>query len=167
MPDTRARIRRRVHDTPGIHFSRLRNELGFATGQTQYHLYRLVRAGEIVSEEIAGRTHYYDPEFDPWERRTIAFLRRESARGIIVRLHANGPTQPTTLASELDLARSTVAWHVSTLADCGIVAKSDGRPMTVSLAHPDRTAELLDAVSPSLPEQVVDRFVRTVDRLLE
>ncbi len=167
MTETRDRIREHVRETPGVHFSRLERDLGLATGQIQYHLRRLTRSDEVVAEEIAGRTHYYEPTVDAWDRRALAFLRRESAREIILRLHANGPTRPCALADELDLARSTVSWHVSTLADHGVVERSDGRPMTVALAEPDRTARLLDAASPSLPDRVVDRFTRTVDRLFE
>jgi predicted transcriptional regulator len=167
MPDTRARIRRHVRDTPGVHFNRVGRDLDIATGQAQYHLRRLVRDGEISVERIGGRAHYFDPAFDPWERRTVAFLRRETAREILVRLHADGPTRPKALADELDLARSTVSWHVSNLVESGIVEKSDERPMHLSLAFPERTATLLDEVSPSLPDRIVDRFVRTVDSLFE
>ena len=167
MSDTRTRVRSHVRETPGVHFNRVGRELDIATGQAQYHLQRLVRDDEIAVERVAGRAHYFDPSFDPWERRAISFLRRETARGILLRLHAEGPTQPTTLADDLDLARSTIAWHVSNLVDAGIVEKSADRPMTVALARPERTAELLDVVSPSLPDRIVDRFVRTVDSLFE
>jgi len=167
MPETRARVRRHVRDTPGVHFNRVSRDLDIATGQAQYHLRRLVRDGEVAVERIGGRAHYFDPAFDPWDRRAVAFLRRETAREILVRLHAEGATRPATLAEELDLARSTVSWHVSNLAESGIVEKSDDRPMRVSLALPDRTAALLDEVSASLPDRIVDRFVRTVDDLFE
>jgi len=39
--------------------------------------------------------------------------------------------------------------------------------MHLSLAFPERTATLFDEVSPSLPDRIVDRFVRTVDSLFE
>jgi predicted transcriptional regulator len=167
MSDTRSRIRRHVRETPGVHFNRVSRELDVATGQAQYHLRRLVRDDELAVERVAGRAHYFDPTFDPWERRALAFLRRETARAILLRLHAEGPTRPSALADDLDLARSTVSWHASNLVDAGVVEKSADRPMTVSLARPERTAELLDAVSPSLPDRIVDRFVRTVDSLFE
>ncbi|PAU82593.1 ArsR family transcriptional regulator [Halorubrum salipaludis] len=167
MPDTRARVRRHVRDTPGVHFNRVSRDLDIATGQAQYHLRRLVRDGEVAVERIGGRAHYFDPTFGPWERRALAFLRRETARAILVRLHADGPTRPKALADELDLARSTVSWHVSNLVESEIVEKSDERPMRLSLARPERTAALLDEVSASLPDRIVDRFVRTVDSLFE
>jgi len=167
MAATRERIRRYVHETPGVHFNRLGRDLDLATGQVQYHLRRLTRSESVVAESVGGRTHYFPPEYDPWERRLIAYLRRETTRAILVRLHANGPIRPVDLADELDIARSTVAYHVSNLDDAGAVVRSPDEPMRVSLAEPDRTAELLDAVSPSLPDRIVDRFVRTVDRLFE
>ena len=167
MSDTRARIRRHVLDTPGVHFNRLGRDLDVATGQAQYHLRRLVRDDELAVERIAGRTHYFDPAFDPWERRAIAFVRRETARELIIRLYAAGPMRPPDLAEELGLARSTVAWHVSTLAAADILEKSDSRPMTLRLAAPEQTAALLEVVSPSLPDRLLDRFTRTVDQLFE
>ncbi|WP_166377214.1 ArsR family transcriptional regulator [Halorubrum sp. BOL3-1] len=167
MPDTRTQIRRHVRDTPGVHFNQVGRDLDIATGQVQYHLRRLVRDDELAVERVGGRTHYFDPSFDPWERRVLAFLRRETARGILVRIHAGGPKRPKTLAGDLDLARSTISWHVSTLVENGIVEKSEDRPMTLALSRPNRTVELLELVSPSLPDRLVDRFVRTVDELLE
>jgi DNA-binding transcriptional ArsR family regulator len=164
---TRDRVRRHVRETPGVHFNRVERDLDIATGQAQYRLRRLVNGEELIAERIAGRAHYFDPTFDPWERGALAFLRRETARGIVLRLQADGPLRPDTLTTELDLARSTVSWHVSTLSDAGIVTKSDDRPMTITLTRPEHTAELLDAVSLSLPDRLVDRFIRTVDNRFE
>ena len=167
MGDTRTRIRRHVESCPGVHHSRLGRDLDLASGQLQYHLRWLRDEGTVVREAVGGKTHYYPPGIDPWERRALAFLRRETPRGIIVRLYADGPTRPGDLAADLGLARSTVAWHVSNLADHDVVAKSDGTPMTVSLTRPERTTALLEAVEPSLPDRLVDRFLRTVDTFLE
>ena len=167
MPDTKTRVREHVHETPGVHFNRVSRDLDIATGQAQYHLRRLVRDGDLAVERIVGQTHYFDPQFDSWERAVIAFLRRETARGIIVRLHADGPARPVDLADDLDLARSTVSWHVSNLTERGVIEKSVDQPVTLSLTRPERTADLLDTVSPSLPNRIVDRFVRTVDSLLD
>lgn len=167
MTDTRTRIRQHVRNTPGVHFNQIGRDLDIATGQVQYHLQRLVRNDELVPERIGGRTHYFDPSFDPWERQALAFLRRETPREILVRLHADGARQPKTLAADLDLARSTVSWHLSTLTENDIIEKSEDRPVTVALARPEQTRVLLNEVSPSLPDRLVDRFVRTVDTLFE
>ncbi len=167
MSTTRSRVRQHVRETPGVHFNQIKRDLDLATGQVQYHLQRLLDGDELAVERVGGRAHYFDLAFDPWERRTLAYLRRETARELILRLHAEGPTEPGTLAAELGIARSTTAWHVSNLVDADILVKSDRRPMTLRLAHPERTAELFETVSPSMPDRLVDRFLRTVDSLFE
>jgi len=166
MSTTRSRVRNHVRETPGVHFNQIKRDLDLATGQVQYHIQRLIENEELAVERVGGRAHYFDLDFDPWERRTLAYLRRETAREVILRLHADGPTEPETLTEELGLARSTVAWHVSNLTEADVVVKSNGRPMTLRLAHPERTAELFETVSPSMPDRLVDRFMRTVDSLL-
>ncbi len=167
MSTTRSRVRQHVRTTPGVHFNQIKRDLDLATGQVQYHLKRLVDDGELDVERVGGRAHYFDLEYDPWERRTLAYLHRETAREIIIRLYADGPKQPGTLTDELDLARSTISWHVSNLTEADVLVKSDGRPIQLTLAHPERTADLFEAVSPSLPDRLVDRFMRTVDSLFD
>ena len=166
MSTTRSRVRRHVEETPGVYFNQLKRDLDLATGQVQYHLRRLVADEELAVERVGGRAHYFEPTFDAWERRTVAYLRRETAREIILRIHAAGAVQPETIADELEIARSTVSWHISNLTDADILVRSQQRPMTLRLAHPDRTAALVEMVSPSLPDRLVDRFLRTVDSLL-
>jgi len=167
MSTTRSRVHRHVQETPGVHFNQIKRDLDLATGQVQYHITRLLNDGELAVERVGGRAHYFDLEFDPWERRTLAYLRRETAREIILRLHADGPMEPETLTDELGLARSTLAWHISNLDDADVIVKSGGRPMTLRLAYPEQTAELFEAVSPSMPDRLVDRFLRTVDTIFE
>lgn len=163
MSETRDRIRRHVVSSPGIHFNQLGRELNLATGQLQYHLHRLLRADAIVAESIGGRTHYYEPRFDQWERRAIAYLRRETARAVLVTLLAEGQSRPATIADRLDLARSTVSWHLSKLRDHGLVERSDERPTTYAVTYPERTARLLEELSPRVHDRFVDRFIRTLD----
>lgn len=166
MSATRDRIRRHVEATPGVHFSQVERDLELATGQVQYHLRRLVRGGSLVRTEVAGRTHYFPRQFDdPIDRRIIAFLRRETTRAIVLRLLADHPRSPSDLATELELARSTVYWHLETLEAHGIVHRSDDG--SAVLVDPDRTEALVAEVSPSLPAAVLDRFIRTVDSLLD
>jgi predicted transcriptional regulator len=167
MSDTRTRIRRHVRNTPGVHFNQVGCDLDIATGQVQYHLHRLVRNDELAVKRISGRTQYFDSLFDLWERRALVFSRRETPREILVRVCTDGPKLSKTLASDLGLAQSTISWHVLTLAENGVVEKSDERPLTLTLNRPDRTAELLEMVSPSLPDRLVDRFVWTVDEFFE
>ncbi|WP_324664434.1 winged helix-turn-helix transcriptional regulator [Haloarcula sediminis] len=165
MPTVRERVYEHVEANPGVHFTALKDELDIATGQAQYHLRKLDRAGDIVADEIRGQTHYFDRSYDPWERRTMAFARRETARALLAHLIEDGPLAAAELTDRLDVSRSTVAWHVSSLADAGVVEKSygDRGRVVVELVRPEETRRLLGEVTPSLADRLVDRFTRLID----
>ncbi|KOX92370.1 winged helix-turn-helix transcriptional regulator [Haloarcula rubripromontorii] len=165
MNDTRARIYRHINANPGVHFRELTRALDLATGQVQYHLARL---DCVHSESVNGRTHYYTSSFDPWERHAIAFLRRETARDVLVALMEYETARPGEVADHLDIARSTLEHHLSGLIEHDIVEKrrSEGR-VTLALCRPDSTVELLAAVDPTASDRLSDRFTRLLDRLLD
>lgn len=168
MTETRATIADAVRAHPGIHFNELVRTLDLANGQVQYHLGRLRDEESVVAERLYGRTHYYPPVYDGWERRALALLRRETAGDVVAYLLANGPTPPGTAAEDLDVARSTLEWHLDRLVAHGLVEKrrADGR-VTLAVAAPGATVRLLREADPTLRERLVDRFTRLVDRLLE
>jgi len=168
MTDTRTQLREHVHANPGRHFSALTRALDLAPGQVQYHLRKLERRDAVVAQELYGKTHYYPPAFDPWERRALALLRRETARDVLLVLLDAGPARPATVAEEVGIARSTLSYHTDRLVEQGLVAKrTDNGSMRLAVTRPTATAKLLDEIAPSLPERLVDRFTRLVDDLLE
>lgn len=168
MSHQRERIYGHVLTHPGRHFNELARALDLAPGQVQYHLKRLRRAGRIDEERLYGRTHYYPPEYDDWERGGLALFRRETARDVLVVLLEEGPTAPAAVTDELDIARSTLEWHLDHLTEQALVRKDrdERNRVTLVLERPAATAELLEAITPSLPERMVDRFTRLVDDVL-
>ncbi len=169
MTETRRRLERTVAASPGVHFNGLVRRLDLAPGQVQYHLQRLLREDRIVQEARYGRTHYYPPRFDEFERAALALLRRETARDMIVSLIENGHTNPASLADDLDLARSTVEWHLDRLESEGLLERrrDQHNHVMVVAVDPEKTLTLLGEIEPSLPERLTDRFTRLVDRLLD
>ncbi|MHC3439688.1 winged helix-turn-helix transcriptional regulator [Natrialbaceae archaeon A-gly3] len=169
MSDVRQNIRRQVSTDPGIHFNELVRELDLAAGQTQYHVRRLLRTEEIVSEELYGRTHYYPDGYDDWDRRALALFRRETCRDVLLYLIEYDSVRPDAVADSLDIARSTLEYHLSHLTEEGLVEKryDDRNRVTLHLANPERTGELLSRVTPSVGDRLIDRFTRLVDTLLE
>ncbi|MEM4780260.1 MAG: winged helix-turn-helix transcriptional regulator [Halalkalicoccus sp.] len=167
--DTRERIREHVRATPGVHFNALVRDSEFAPGQVQYHMRRLLRSGAVTEERLYGRTHYFPPEHDPWERRTLALARRETAREVLAHLLEHEGAKPADVAAAVGVARSTLEWHLDRLCEQGIVEKrydARGR-VTLSISRPDRTARLLAGTTDSLPDRFADRFMRLVDDLFE
>ncbi|WP_132058704.1 winged helix-turn-helix transcriptional regulator [Halorussus amylolyticus] len=168
MSETRRAIAAHVRANPGVHFSGVVRGLDLAPGQVQYHLRRLGKEGEVVAEELRGRTHYYPPEYDDWERAALATFRRETARDVLAHLLDVGEAAPAELADELELARSTVEWHLDSLVAHDLVDKRrENNRVRLALARPEATADLLGEITPSLPERMVDRFTRLVDDFVE
>lgn len=168
MSNIQSQIRDCIDRDPGIHFNAISRELDIATGQTQYHLRKLTGAGKLEKESISGRTHYFPPTFSAWERSTIALLRRETTREIVMYLLRQQPAPPAKIASNLELARSTVEWHLSRLVENDIARKerTDGR-VVVLLTDEQSVYRLLREIEPRLLDRVVDRFSRLTDELLD
>lgn len=166
---TREAIHERVHARPGVHFNALVRSLDLAPGQVQYHLHRLLDGGYLARTQLYGQTHYFPPEFDEWERGVLALFRRETSRGILLYLLEHAPATPGTVADELDIARSTLEWHLEHLIEQDVVEKryNDGNRVELTVAYPDRTTELLGTVVPSTTDRLTDRFVRFIDQLFE
>lgn len=168
MSETRERLASHVRSHPGIHFSGLVRALDLAPGQVQYHLRTLAGNDRVVAETVGDRTHYFTQEFDPWDRRALALLRRETAGDVVAVLLAEGTARPQAVADELDIARSTLEWHLDGLVTHDVVVKRRDQQNHVhlELAAPEATVELLREADPSLFERLVDRFDRLLDQLL-
>lgn len=157
-----------VETHPGIHFNKLVRKLDLGQGQVQYHLGRLQSEGDVVADSLYGRTHYYSPDYDAWERRALALLHRETAGDIVAYLLTHGPTRPSTVAADLDIARSTLEWHLDNLESIDIVVKkrNERNEVTLWLGRPIDTVRLVRIADPSLRERLIGRFTRLLDRLL-
>ncbi|MFB6069972.1 MAG: winged helix-turn-helix transcriptional regulator [Halanaeroarchaeum sp.] len=168
MADTRTRIAEQVRSRPGIHFNGLVRSLDLATGQVQYHLQRLLADERVVKDELYGRTHYFPDTYEEWERQTLALLRRETTRDVVAVLFESGTIRPNDLAEELDLARSTLEWHLGHLVEQDVAVKryNAANQVTIELARPAETVELVQEADPTLLGKMVSRFTRLVDRVL-
>jgi predicted transcriptional regulator len=169
MSDQRARIADCVSATPGIHFSALVRQLDLAPGQLQYHLRTLQGERDVIEERLYGKTHYYPPGYGDRERRVLGLLRRETTRDVLVRLLKGGSARPAAVSADLDIARSTLEWHLDRLVEQDVIEKryDAHERVRLVLADPGELARLLGEVDPSSTERMADRFVRLTDRLLD
>src|SRR6056297_1987052 len=158
---SRRRIYQRIADTPGIHFRALLDDLEYAQGTLQYQLRWLGDEGLIDISEDGKYTRYYPAaEFDDADRTVMNALRREYSRRILAHLLVDGPLSTTELSDRLEKAQSTVSWHLSKLADAGLVTKErDGRSVYYELTDPERATYLYTVYQGSFTDRLVDRLL--------
>ena len=162
----RARIREHVRRNPGVHFNRLVRALDLAPGQVQHHLRAL--GDEVRADSLYGRTHYYPPGTDAWERGALALLRRETAREVVRAVLVDDLAEPAEVAEAAGVARSTLEWHLDRLTEREVLEKryADDGSVTLHAVRQVELARLLATVDPSPSDRLVDRFDRLLDDLL-
>jgi predicted transcriptional regulator len=134
--DTREAIRGYVASTPGAHFSKVRDDLGLGTGETQHHLRRLVDDDAVVFRRDGDYKRFFTAgRFSEFEQVALGYLRRTTPRGMLLALLKNPRTTGSELATKLDVSRPTVSGYAVDLDDAGLLSREDGyaveRPETV------------------------------------
>ncbi|GAA0191804.1 winged helix-turn-helix transcriptional regulator [Halobaculum roseum] len=120
-------IRGYLATTPGAHFSKLRDDLSLATGETQHHLKRLESAGEVISQKDGDYRRYFPAgRFSAFERRALGYLRRETPRGMVLGLLREPDASGADLARALDVSRPTVSTYAGELAEAGLLDTEEG-----------------------------------------
>ncbi|MEF8777398.1 MAG: metalloregulator ArsR/SmtB family transcription factor [Natronomonas sp.] len=159
--ESRRVIYQRIANTPGIHFRALLEELEYAQGTLQYQLRWLADEGLIEASDDGKYTRYYPAaEFDEAEQAVMNALRREYSRRILAHLLADGPLSTSVLSDRLEKANSTVSWHLSNLADAGLVTRErDGRSVVYEVTDPDRVRYLYTVHRRSFTDRIVDRLL--------
>ncbi|WP_436927130.1 winged helix-turn-helix transcriptional regulator [Halosimplex amylolyticum] len=158
---SRRAIYQQIADTPGVHFRALLDELDYAQGTLQYQLRWLTDEGLVEVSEDGKYTRYYPAtEFDETDRAVMNALRREYSRRVLAHLLVDGPLSTTELSDRLEKAQSTVSWHLSNLADAGLVTKErDGRSVAYDVSDADRVRYLYTIHRQSFTDRVVDRLL--------
>lgn len=134
--DAREAIAAYVETTPGAHFSKIRDELTLATGETQYHLRRLTEAAVLVSRRDGDYKRYFPADqFGPFEQIALGYLRRETTRALLLAV-LEAPGQPgTDIAETLGVSAATISKFGSAMDEKGLLDRSNGyrveRPETI------------------------------------
>ena len=125
--DAREAIVGYLGTTPGAHFSKVRDDLRLGTGETQHHLRRLVDAGAIEGHRDGDYRRFYPAgRFTTFEQTALGYLRRETARGLVIGLLREPDASGSDLAAALSVSPSTISRQAADLADAGLLERDDG-----------------------------------------
>lgn len=147
--ETREAIAGYVSATPGAHFSKLRDDLKLGTGEAQYHLRKLSEGGVVEVHRDGDYKRFYPAgRFSGFEQVALGYLRRETARGLIIELLQNPGASGTALASALEVSRATVSRYAKELDAAGLLSREDG----YSVEEPETLITLLLRYAESFDE---------------
>ena len=136
---------------PGTHFSKLRDDLKLGTGEAQHHLHRLENEAVVVSQKDGDYRRYFPAgQFSEFERVALGYLRRSTARGMLVTLLRRPDVTASELASELDVSRPTVSNYAADLESAGLLSREDGYAVT----EPETVLTLLIRYADSFGDDV-------------
>jgi predicted transcriptional regulator len=125
--EVRTAIRGYIATTPGAHFSKVRDDLKLGTGETQHHLRRLVDAGAVETRKDGDyRRYFVAGAFSDFEQVALGYLRRQTARGLLIALLGDPDATGSEIAAALDVSRATVSTTAKELDAAGLLSREDG-----------------------------------------
>ena len=142
--ETRQRIFDVVRKNPGFSAREIQREAKLGWGETAYHLDRMAEAEVLRRERAPNRDFYFASEVTWDDRRYLVFLRGVATRSILLALIENPELSPADLADRLELARSTVYFHLTRLVQGGLlVGRLDNNTRRYRVAQPGQAIRLL------------------------
>lgn len=160
----RLEIRKKIYDTikenPGLHFREIQRRTGIATGALQYHLDYLAKRHLIKTERESKFLRYYLIREKFEETNTMAFLRQNKARKILIFLCRKKYSSLAPIAKETGLNKATLEKHLESMVLAGLVQKKiRGKTEYYSITEKEKIIGLLKSYRKSFLDQLVDDFV--------
>ena len=116
-----------VERTPGAHFSKIRDDLSLATGETQYHLRRLTANGDCEVRRDGDYKRYFPAgQFSPFEQLALGYLRRKTPRAMLLAVLEKPNQTGTSLAEQVSVSPATISTFGSKMADSGLFDRENG-----------------------------------------
>lgn len=120
-----------VETTPGAHFSKIRDDLTLATGETQYHLRRLTSNGELAVGRDGDYKRYFPAgRFSTFEQVALGYLRRDTPRTMVLAMLEDPNHSGTSLADAIGVSPATISTYATEMSDSGLLDRDDGYRVT-------------------------------------
>jgi predicted transcriptional regulator len=135
---------------------------GLPLGQVLYHLDRLERMGLVVSTRDYGfRRYFVARNIDRREKKFLGALRHEVPRHIVIELLDRPGQTHKEMQALLGIAGSTLSFHLSRLAESGVVVRErEGNATVYHLSDPALLKHELVDYRESFDDPLVDAFVQ-------
>ena len=129
------RILHFIHNNPGSHFRKIKNELGLSIGTIQYQLTKLEKDGKIISLQHHFYKFYFPiGVFQEREKEILQVLNHPSLRNIILYIIEKKNPSKNEIANYLNVSYSSVNWHLERLIAYNmIIEKKDGKSLRYSM----------------------------------
>jgi len=163
--ENRKEIYELIEEFPGLHMREIKRRTDMSMNLVRYHLGQLKKY-DVVEEVKEGEYKRYYPKeggrrVDFEDKRYLALLREEIPLSVVVYLLSEGePVSHGDIKEELDIAASTLSYHLKKMRKKGLLEKK-GRQY--SLSEPEEISNLLVKYEP--PKDVIDEFIDLWDSL--
>jgi predicted transcriptional regulator len=161
--ETRRELYELITKFPGLHFREILRRLDISSGNLNYQLSYMMKHDMIVTIADGNLKRYYIiGKVKGKEKRILACLRNETARGLVLYLLLNPDSQFNELAQKFDLAPSKLAYHLKKLVERDIIIKKKEGRITIYRAKDENAiANVLITFRPSFLDSVVESFLES------
>ncbi len=161
--ETRRELFDLISKFPGLHFREILRRLDISSGNLNYQLSYMIKHDIIVTIADGNLKRYYIiGKVKGKEKRILACLRNETARGLVLYLLLNPDSQFNELAQKFDLAPSKLAYHLKKLVEKDIIEKKkEGRITIYRAKDEDAIANVLITFRPSFLDSIVESFLES------
>lgn len=161
--ETRRQIFELISDFPGLHFREILRRLDISSGNLNYHLNYLIKHEVLVAIADGNLKRYYlVGKIKGEEKRILACLRNETARGLVLFLLLNPETQFADIAKHFDLTPSKLAYHLNKLGKKNIVEKKrEGRVTIYRVIDEEAVANVLITYRPAFLDDLIEKFIES------
>ena len=155
--ETRRKIYDLVTKNPGLHLSKISELLNMRISLVEYHLFYLEKNQLVVSINESGYTRYYlKGEIGTEDKKVLALLRQNVPLRIAILLLKCESSQHKALLQNLDVAPSTLSYHLKKLVTCGVVAvQTYGEEKGYSVINKEMVTRLIIQYK---PYNLIDSF---------
>jgi predicted transcriptional regulator len=150
-----------IKNNPGMHLRAIGRALDISLGDLRYHLDFMEKEGLLSSRtDEYKKTYFSATEVSYGDRGTLALLRQDAPRKILLYLINHSSAQFEDIQKELNKSKSTVSFHLKKLKKSEIIdVKIEENKNIYSIIDKERIVRLLITYRSSFVDEAIDRVV--------